>query len=105
LRKAKEFPDATPRLARHGDKMIKLEIHLWTNGLAEKGSVIPKHCWDSGMLGIQRNEAHGIVPGKTIAFNSMLDLGRAIQQMLIRHKIVLHPNRQARKYTATQRAK
>ena len=78
------------REAKHGERMIELKIRFWTDELCEKGKVIPKHALTSGVVRIKRNDAHGIVPGKTRPFNSLLDLGSAIEQVLKEHGIVLH---------------
>jgi len=53
--------------------------------IASKGSVIPKHAWAAGVVRIERNETHGIVPGKPQVFHSPLDLGAAIEKVLIEH--------------------
>jgi hypothetical protein len=78
------------REAKHGERMIEIKIRFWTDELCERGKVVPKHALTSGVVRIQRNEAHGIVPGKPRPFNSLLDLGAAIEQILKEHGIVLH---------------
>jgi hypothetical protein len=85
--------------ASHGDKMIEVKLRFWTNKLAdEPGKVIPKHAWDSGVVRIERNDSHGIVPGNPIPFHSLLDVGSIIERVLIEHRVKLHPSRKARKY-------
>ena len=86
-----------------GEKMIEIKIRFWTNGLARgKGKITPKHAWDSGMVRVERNDTHGIKPGKPLPFHSLLDVGRAIEKTLITYGFVLHTNRRARKYTVTK---
>ena len=61
----------TAREAKHGEKMIEVKIRFWTDELSSQpGTVIPKHAWTSGVVRIQGNKAHGIVPGKPNTFNS-----------------------------------
>ena len=86
--------------AQHGQKMIEVKIRFWTNNIAKgDGKIVPRHAWAGGVVRIERNEAHGIVPGDPLPFHSMLDVGRAIEKCLIDHEIVLHPSRRMRKYT------
>lgn len=89
------------RDARHGEKTIEVKIRFWTDEIAsEKGKIIPKHALTAGVVGIERNEAHEIVPGKTIPFNSLLDLGTAIETVLKEHGIVLHLSSGMKRYMA-----
>jgi hypothetical protein len=85
--------------ATHGEKMIEVRIRFWTNKIAlGRGKVIPKHARTSGVVRIQPNSLHDIVPGKPRPFNSLLDLGSAIEKVLIEHGIVLHRSRKMKKY-------
>ena len=86
----KKAQNIEAREAKHGERMIELKIRFWTDELCEKGKVIPKHALTSGVVRIKRNDVHGIVPGKARPFNSLLDLGSAIEQTLKEHGIVLH---------------
>jgi len=53
--------------AKHGKKMIEVSLRFWTNDISEEpGKVIPKHAWTSGVVRIQGNESHGIVPGSPL---------------------------------------
>jgi hypothetical protein len=76
--------------AKHGQKMIEVKIRFWTNDIAEQGKVIPKHAWASGVVRIEANQAHGIVPGKPRP--------SVIEKVLIEHGIVLHAGRKMKKY-------
>ena len=85
--------------AKHGDKMIEVKIRFWTNDLAdEPGKVIPKHAWDSGVVRIERNDSHGIVPSSPLPFHSLLDVGAVIERVLIEHRVKLHPDKKSKKY-------
>ena len=87
------------REAKHGEKMIELKIRFWTDSIApNKGQIIPKHGLTSGVVRIERNKLHDIIPGKARPFNSLLDLGTAIERTLKEHGIVLHISRGMRKY-------
>lgn len=85
--------------AEHGEKMIEVKLRFWTNNIAEKkGQVVPKNAWAAGVVRIERNESHGIKPGKPLPFHSMLDIGAVIEKVLIEHGVVLHPSRKMKKY-------
>ena len=78
------------REAEHGEKMIELKVRFWTRDLAGPGQIRPKHGWTAGVVRIKRNESHGIVPGKSVPFNSLMDLPAAIEQLLIQEGVTLH---------------
>lgn len=85
--------------AKHGQKMVEVKVRFWTDDMAaEKGKVVPKHAWSSGVVRIERNDAHGITPSQPVPFNSLLDLGTAIEKVLVEHGIVLHGSRKMKKY-------
>jgi hypothetical protein len=87
--------------AKHGKKMIEISLRFWTNDISdEPGKVVPKHAWTSGVVRIQGNESHGIVPGNPIPFHSLLDIGSVVEKVLLNHGIVLHPNTKMDKYVA-----
>ena len=87
--------------ARHGEKMIEVQIRFWTDKISpEKGKIVPRHAWASGVVRIERNDAHGLNPGTPTPFNSLLDLGASVEKLLIEHGVVLHLNRKMRKYFA-----
>jgi len=86
--------------AIHGQKMIEVKVRFWTNDIAEsEGRVVPKHGWTSGIVRMDKNASHDITPGKPVPFNSLLDVGAAIEKVLMEHGIVLRPSRRMRKYT------
>lgn len=87
--------------AKHGEKMIEVKLRFWTNNIAEeRGRVIPKHAWASGVVRMEKNRAHGIVPGSPIPFHSLLDLSAAIEKALIEHGVKLHTPPRMKKYTS-----
>jgi len=94
--------NAAAREARWGQKMIEVKVRFWTDNLAPKGKVDPKNAWSAGVVRVARNDPHGIAPARPIPFNSLLDLGAAIEKALIANGIVLHANRKMRKYIATK---
>jgi hypothetical protein len=85
--------------AAQDKKMIEIKIRFWTNDIAdEKGKLVPKHAWSSGTVRIERNKRHGIKPGKAQLFHSLLDVGSAVEKVLLEQGIVLHPSKRMRKY-------
>lgn len=91
---------ADSREAIHGERMIEIKVRFWTNDLAQgKGQIIPKHAWSSGVIRIDANKSHGIIPSEPIPFQSLMDIGHAMEKCLLEHGIQLHPSKRARKYT------
>src|SRR4051812_10170232 len=85
--------------AAWGSRMIEVRVRFFTNGIAErKGQVRPRHGWTSGMIRMERNDAHGISGGDPLPFNSLLELPAVIEKLLIREKIKLHPSDKTRRY-------
>lgn len=93
--------DVAAKDAKHGQKMIEVKVRFWTDDMAtEERRIIPKHAWTAGVVRIERNEAHGTTPAPPVPFNSLLDLGAAIEKVLVEHGVVLHTSRKMRKYFA-----
>ena len=85
--------------AVHGKKMIEIRVRFWTDGIADtEGKIIPKHCWDSGVVRISSNDSHGITPQNPRQFNSLPEILPHIEKMLIDHGVKLHLCRKSRKY-------
>ncbi|MEK6806629.1 MAG: hypothetical protein AABY95_08270 [Pseudomonadota bacterium] len=85
--------------ALHGERMIEVKLRFWTNDIAgEAGKIRRKHAWSGGVVRIESNPSHGIVPGKPKPFHSLLDVGAVIEELLIEQGIVLHPSKRMRKY-------
>ena len=91
--------------APHGEKMIQLDIRLFTDDIAGAGKIIPKHAWDTGMVTVQTNPSHGLKKGNPIPFNSLLELPGAIEKLLLKQEIVLHVGSRSRKYMHSGPAK
>ena len=90
------------REAQQGEKMIEIRIRFWTNDLAESpGNILPKQAWSSGMVIMDRNKSHGIVPKDPIPFHTLMDLTSVIEKALIAHDITLHSSRKMKKYFAS----
>jgi hypothetical protein len=91
------------RESAHGKNMIEVKVRFWTDALAaQPGHVLPRHAWTAGVVRMARNEVHEIRPGKPIPFNSLLDVGAAIEKALIAHDITLHPSRRMTKYVSDE---
>ena len=85
--------------ASHGQKMIEVKLRFWTNDIAkEKGKIVPKHAWSSGVVRLESNKSHGIVPGNPLPFHSLLDVGAVIEKALIQHGVRLHISEKMKKY-------
>jgi hypothetical protein len=90
---------STSEEARQGERMIEVKVRFFTNALGErKGSVLKKHAWTCGMVRLDTNQTHGIKSVKPRPFNSLLDLGSAVEKVLMEHGIILHASRKMRKY-------
>ena len=93
-------PPNTPiaRAAKHGDKMIEVRIRFWTDKISDQeNTIIPKHAWDGGVVVMDTNKSHGIVPGPPRPFNSLLDLSSTVSKVLVDHGITLHTSTKTRK--------
>jgi hypothetical protein len=96
---ANDLNKEAAREAKHGEKMIEVKVRFWTDGITPgAGKVLPKNAWTSGVVRIDSNKSHGITPQSPVPFNSLLDVGAAIEKVLINHGITLHPSRKMRKY-------
>ena len=88
-----------PKTAPHGEKTIELTVRFWTDDIApRKGQVVPKHAWTHGTVRPVTNATHGITRGKAVPFNSLMEIGRAIEKALIAQGVSLHPNTTMQKY-------
>ena len=79
--------------------MIELRVRFWTNDLADgKGRIRPKHAWGGGVVRMAPNDAHGIVGGDAVPFNSVAEIPAKIEKVLIDHEITVHKSARMRKY-------
>ena len=92
------------REAKHGEKMIEVKIRFWTDDISPEPGTVIQHAWTSGVVRIQGNKSHGINPSdaRPKTFNSLLDLGTAVEQTLKEHGIVLHISRGMKKYVSPE---
>lgn len=91
------------REAEHGQKMIEVKLRFWTNDIADQaGKIVAKHAWPSGVVRVESNKSHGIVPTSPKPFHSLLDVGVVIEKVLIEQEIVLHPSRKMSKHIETE---
>jgi hypothetical protein len=91
------------REAQHGERMIEVKIRFWTNDLAQgDGMIRPKHAWSSGVVRMERNKSHGIVPQNPAPFHSLMDVSGVIEEVLLAHGITLHASRKMKKYLDTE---
>ena len=91
------------REAVYGKKMVEIKVRFWTNDIAEgKGKIIPKECWDSGVVRLTSNKSHDITPQKPIVFNSLMNLTAVIEKALISHGIKLHLGNRSQKMYKTK---
>ncbi len=91
--------NAETREATYGKKMIEVKVRFWTNDLADgKDRIRPKHAWGSGVIRIDGNPSHGIVPKDPIMFNSMAEIPAKIEKVLIDHGVTIHKSARMKKY-------
>ena len=87
------------READYGERMIEIKVRFWTDNIAEsKGKIRPKHAWSSGVVRVERNESHGIIPNGPVPFNSLMDLTSVIEKVLLAQGITLHPSLKMQRY-------
>ena len=95
----KEIAEVEAREAKHGEKMIEVRVRFWTNDIAKDANkVVPKHAWSAGIVRMERNDSHGIVPEKPIPFNSLLELPYMMEELLLDQGITLHLSNRAKRY-------
>jgi len=86
-----------------GEKMIEIRLRFWTNSIApSKGHILPKHMWSSGTARLIKNDSHGISVEKSELFNTQLEMGVAIETLLIKNKIKVHPGVTMDKYLSSK---
>jgi len=87
------------REAKSGERMIEVKVRFWTDGIAEgERQIVPKHAWTSGVVRMGRNESHNIKPKNPRPFNSLMDLPRIMEMVLIDHGVKLHRIGKTAKY-------
>lgn len=86
--------------APYGERMIEISMKFWTNNISTKdGYIVKKECWDSGVIRLTTNKAHGIKQnGSPVPFHSLLELPRAIEKVVMTHGIKLRIGSRSQKY-------
>jgi hypothetical protein len=56
--------------ANRGERTIPITIRLWTDGLAPKGEVLPRHAYGSGVIRLAPNKTHGIKGTSPVPFTT-----------------------------------
>jgi hypothetical protein len=75
------LPNRVEKKVKHGDKVIKIEVHFWTDKMAsDKEKLVPKAAWDSGTVHILKNAGHGIKRSKSFPFSSLSELQPTIEK-------------------------
>src|SRR5712692_9174330 len=59
--------------APHGEKMIQLDVRLFTDEIAGPGKINPQHAWDPGIVPVQAKPSPRLKKGEPIPFNSLLE--------------------------------
>lgn len=86
------------------DRMIEVRLSFWTDGIAAvEGNIVPKHARSSGLMRVEPNGAHGIVPKSPVAFHSLMDITSALEKVLTENGIVLHHSKRMGKYFHEER--
>jgi hypothetical protein len=85
--------------ANYRERMIEVKVRFWTNGIAkQKGYIVPKHAWTSGIIRMEDNDSHGIEQGTPRPFNSLMEIPAIIEKVLIEYGIRLHRVKKTEKY-------
>ena len=92
------------RKAKHGEKMISLDVRFWTDGIADtQGMIVPKHAVAAGVVKLNRNDSHGIkTTPNPVVFNTPMQLLTAIEKLLIREGVTLHLSSTMRRYVSKE---
>lgn len=76
---------------KYGERMIEVKIRFWTDEMTGmKGYILPKHAWTAGVVRMERNDSHGIIPSNPRPFNSLMEIPTVIEKVLVQHGIKLH---------------
>jgi hypothetical protein len=79
--------------------MIEVKIRFWTDGIAEgEDMILPRNAWAAGVVRIERNDSHDLIPDDPVPFNSLMEIPGVIERVLIAHGITLHSSRKMNRY-------
>jgi hypothetical protein len=84
-------------MAAVDNKMIEVSVRFTTDGLGEKGQVLPKHGWTIGFVNLRANSRHGITSENPVPFNSLAELPVVIERVLAQQGVKLHLNSKAKR--------
>jgi len=85
------------RPAKHGEKMIVVEVRFWTNGIAKKKNhIVPKHAWWKGVVYVWSNESHGIKSREGEMFRTGMELPLAVEKALAKHGVKMQQTQRRR---------
>lgn len=73
--------------AEYSKRMIEVKVRFGTDNICEGRRIIPKVCWESGVVSIERNDVHDITPGHPVPFDSMTEILPKIEQVLETHGV------------------
>lgn len=88
------------RLAKHGEKTIRVSVKFWTDGIAaKKNHVVPGHCWEGGFVNVEANPTHELKAGQPVPFNTFEDLVPTVIGVLddAGVRIILNPRKRSRR--------
>ena len=74
----------------HGDKTVKLSVDFFTDNIAAGDKTRQCHAWTVGAVNVPANKGHGIKSGVSVQFNSLPELGSAIERALAQAGVTLH---------------
>ena len=77
------------------DKTIEVKVRFWTDDLGSEGEVRPKHAWSSGTVYVPANSLHGIKSGKQVNFETIAEIGAAIEKALAAQGVRIHAGAEA----------
>jgi hypothetical protein len=75
-----------------------MAVRFWTNDIAGPGLIKPKHGWDSGMIHVTANPSHRLKSIKEVPFQSLMDLPRAMEKVIIECEPTLLSGPRSAKY-------
>lgn len=75
------------------NKMIKVTVSFFTDDIGSGGSVEPKSGWTQGSVYLVANKLHGIRSEAPKMFNSLSEIGPAIEELLKEHGVSLRAPR------------
>jgi hypothetical protein len=91
--------DVDPIAKPKGRSMIEFKVALWTDKVNENER--PRECRSSGKVTRSANASHGIRYGER-NFNTVAEIGPAIEKLAAEAGITIHPSAKAKAYAQTR---